>query len=348
MAPSSTFFTIAWRGDCVEMLDQRKLPLEESYVKLYSAQEVAGAISDMVIRGAPAIGVAAAMGIALGLKQSQAKDIEQLEKEFLNLYELLLYTRPTAVNLRWALDRMKLKFKSLSNRSVASVSAQMEREAMAVYQEDVEINRKMGQQGKKFILEGAQVLTYCNTGALATAGYGTALGVIRAAFEEGKSFEVFVSETRPYLQGLRLTSWELHKEGIPQTVITDNMAASLMAQKKIDAIFVGADRIARNGDTANKIGTYALAVLGHFHKIPFYVVAPTSTIDQACSSGQHIPIEERRREEIMVIQGHKMGLDDVAVYNPSFDVTPAQLISAIVTEKGVVEKPDEEKIAKLM
>jgi len=331
--------TIEWQGDHVIMIDQRKLPHEEIYVKLTTYEEIAQAIETMVIRGAPAIGVAAAMGVALGIQKSNAKDSASLKQEFLNIHERLYKTRPTAVNLRWALERMKKCFEASLALSVSQLRQTLEKEAIQIYEEDIQINKTMGANGKHFIQNHSKIMTYCNAGTLATAGYGTALGVIRAAHEEGKKFLVYVCETRPFLQGLRLTSWELYKEGIPQKVISDNMAASLMAKGEVSAIFVGADRIAKNGDTANKIGTYSLAVLAKHHHIPFYVVAPISTLDFRCSTGQQIPIEERDPKEVTHIGGRAIGLESVDVYNPSFDVTPHELISAIVTEKGVFDPP---------
>ena len=328
--------TIEWKNNHVMMIDQRLLPHQEIFVQCKTYKDIACAIQTMVIRGAPAIGVAAAMGIALGVKKSKAKNYSSLKKEILKIYEILYASRPTAVNLRWGLERMKKLFYSLKNTSLEKIKLTLEKEALYIYEEDIKINRKMGANGKQFIQDGFNVMTYCNTGALATAGYGTALGVIRAAHEEGKKIHVYVCETRPYLQGLRLTSWECYKEGISQTVICDNMAASVMAKNKINAIFVGADRIAKNGDTANKVGTYSLAVLAKYHHIPFYVVAPTSTIDSTCPDGSHIPIEERNPKEVTHIKNQPVGLKKVNVYNPSFDVTPHELILAIITEKGVL------------
>ena len=342
----SKIITIEWRGDHVIMIDQRKLPHEEIYVKLTTYEEIAQAIETMVIRGAPAIGVAAAMGVALGIQKSNAKEVSchsresgnlALKQEFLKIYERLYQTRPTAVNLRWGLERMKKCFEDFSHLSVSQLKQSLENEALKIYEEDIQINRAMGANGKQFIQNDSKIMTYCNTGTLATAGYGTALGVIRAAYEEGKNFLVYVCETRPFLQGLRLTSWELYKEGIPQKVISDNMAASLMAKGEVSGIFVGADRIAKNGDTANKIGTYSLAVLAKYHGVSFYVVAPTSTIDLECPTGREIPIEERNPKEITHMGGKAIGLETVDVYNPSFDVTPHELITAIITEKGVFD-----------
>ncbi len=331
----SKIITIEWKNDHVIMIDQRKLPHEEVYVKLYTYEEVAQAIETMVIRGAPAIGVAAAMGVALGVQKSKTID----SQEFLTLYGRLYQTRPTAINLKWALERMKKCFeKALDHdQPLSHIKQKLEAEALDIYTEDIETNQKMGANGKQFIKNNSKIMTYCNTGTLATAGYGTALGVIRAAHEEGKKFLVYVCETRPFLQGLRLTSWELYKENIPQKVISDNMAGSLMAKKEVDAIFVGADRVAKNGDVANKIGTYSLAVLAKYHGVPFYVVAPTSTIDLQCPTGKEIPIEERNPKEVTHFGGKPVGLEDVPVYNPSFDVTPHELITAIITEKGVFD-----------
>ncbi|MBI3018965.1 MAG: S-methyl-5-thioribose-1-phosphate isomerase [Deltaproteobacteria bacterium] len=333
----SRIVTIEWKHDYVVMIDQRKLPHEEVYVKLYTYEEVARAIETMVIRGAPAIGVAAAMGVALGIQKSSVKEAASLRREFLKIYERLYQARPTAVNLRWGLERMKKCFETFSELSIPETKQKLEQEALKIYEEDIETNRKMGANGKRFIQNNSKIMTYCNTGTLATAGYGTALGVIRAAHEESKKFLVYVCETRPFLQGLRLTSWELYKEGIPQKVISDNMAGSLMAKGEVSAVFVGADRIAKNGDAANKIGTYSLAVLAKYHQVPFYVVAPTSTIDFQCPTGREIPIEERSPKEVTHVGGKLVGLEKVDVYNPSFDVTPHELITAIITEKGVFE-----------
>jgi len=330
--------TVQWCNDHVLMIDQRKLPLKEEYLKCSTYEEVADAIKDMVIRGAPAIGVAAAMGVALGMNALSTR------KQFLKIYQRLYESRPTAVNLKWALDRMKRVFESHASSDVAQ---RLKDEAIAIYEEDIQINRRMGDYGKRFIKQNARLLTYCNTGTLATAGYGTALGVIRSAYEAGTKLSVYACETRPYLQGLRLTSWELYKLGIAQKVITDNMAATLMAQHKIDAIFVGADRVAANGDVANKIGTYMLAVLAHYHQVPFYVVAPVSTIDSHCPRGSDIPIEERSPEEVTHIGKKQVGLNNVSVYNPAFDITPAKLITALITDRGVIEPVNEQNISML-
>lgn len=331
----SDFFTIQWQADHLLMIDQRKLPHEEIYLKCENHDDVSEAIQKMVIRGAPAIGVAAAMGVVLGVKKSNAKNRNDFEIEFLKIYDTLYRSRPTAINLRWALDCMKVSFYESLSEGIDKVKERLEQEALRIYEEDIQINQAMAGHGEPLIQEGFQLLTYCNTGALATAGYGTALGVIRKAHRSGKKIHVYVSETRPYFQGLRLTSWECWKEGIPHTVIADNMAASLMSQQKIDAVFVGADRVARNGDVANKIGTYSLAVLAKHHDIPFYVVAPTSTIDRTCETGSEIPIEERDPKEITHFRNEAVGLEGISVYNPAFDITPHPLITAIITEKGI-------------
>ena len=310
---------IRWKGDRLELLDQRQLPDKEVYVTCRTAEEVAAAIRDMVVRGAPAIGCTAAFGVVLG-KGSDAA------------YEALRKSRPTAVNLFWALERMH-KAKDL------------EAEARAIFQEDVAANRRIGELGAKLIGERARVMTHCNTGALATAGYGTALGVIRSA--KGKGISVIANETRPYLQGARLTAWECIQEGIPCTLITDSMAGHMMSRGEVDVVIVGADRIAANGDVANKIGTYALAVLAKRHEIPFYVAAPLSTFDLSIPDGSVIPIEERPPEEVTGYRETRWAPAGVKVRNPAFDVTPAELVSGIVCERGVVLEPDRQKIAEL-
>ena len=311
---------IRWRGDRLELLDQRLLPDRSEYVACRSAEEVAQAIRDMVVRGAPAIGCAAACGVVLGKGSKGA-------------YEILATSRPTAVNLFWALERMK-KAKDL------------EAEARAIYEEDLAANRAIGRFGAELIRERSRVMTHCNTGALATAGYGTALGVIRAA--KGKNISVIANETRPYLQGARLTAWELVQEGIPCTLITDSMAGHLMARGEVDVVIVGADRIAANGDVANKIGTYPLAVLAKRHGIPFYVAAPLSTFDPTIPDGSHIPIEERPAAEVTGYRGTRWAPEGVLVRNPAFDVTPAELVTAIISEKGIASQPYRESIAALL
>jgi methylthioribose-1-phosphate isomerase len=301
----------------------------------------------MVVRGAPAIGVTAAMGIALGLKQSRAADARALRADMESLEALLAATRPTAVNLFWAIDRMKRKFEELLPEGVEATRAGMEKEAISIHREDIEMNRRMGAHGEKLLKDGVRILTHCNAGALATAGYGTALGMMRAAVEAGKRISVFTDETRPFLQGARLTAWELMKDGIPVTLITDNMAGYLMAKGEIDCAIVGADRIAGNGDVANKIGTYSVAVLAKEHGLPFYVVAPTSTFDLTLSSGKEIPIEERSPNEVTHVQGVRLAPEGVGIRNPAFDVTPHHLVSAIVCENGIARAPYVESLRRL-
>jgi len=329
--------TIEWRDDRVVMIDQRKLPLEETYVECRSAEEVASAIETMVIRGAPAIGVAAAYGVALGLLGGDPSGDagRQLDLSLTRLSR----TRPTARNLFWALERMRRVYEENKLLSRDALGLRLVREAQAVETEDLEINKRMGAFGKSLIADGDSVLTHCNAGGLATAGYGTAIGVIRAAFEEGKRLHVFVDETRPFLQGARLTAWELRQLGIPMTLITDNMAGWLMKKGEIRLVITGADRIARNGDAANKIGTYSVAVLARHHRLPFYVAAPLSTFDFRLRSGEQIPIEERPAEEVRRVGGCSVTLPDVPVRNPAFDVVPARLISAIISERGIARPP---------
>jgi methylthioribose-1-phosphate isomerase len=333
--------TISREPDAIVMIDQRKLPAQEIYVRCKTASEVAKAIRTMVIRGAPAIGVAAAMGLALGVRQSKSTGTQKLAAEFYKLCELMASTRPTAVNLFWAIDRMKRSFAAGAEvgESVAQLQDRLDREATAIHDEDVASCRAMGAFGAEVVPAEARILTHCNAGALATAGYGTALGVIRGAVEAGKQVAVFADETRPFLQGARLTAWELVRDGIQTTVITDNMAGSLMRQGKVNFVVVGADRIAANGDTANKIGTYGVAVLAREHKIPFYVAAPLSTIDLATPDGQHIPIEERNAREVTHVGSSKLAPDGALVWNPAFDVTPGHLIAGIITERGIFRAP---------
>jgi methylthioribose-1-phosphate isomerase len=334
--------TIEWTNDGVRMLDQRLLPTEETYLMLRSYDEVADAIRKMVVRGAPAIGVSAAMGIALGANQSVGTSVSDLEDDLGYICDVMSQTRPTAVNLFWAIERMRSTFnreKALTS-DVEVLKRKLVAEALAIFNEDIASNRAIGRFGEPLIPDGATVLTHCNAGALATAGdYGTALGVIRGARDAGKRVAVIADETRPFLQGLRLTAWELAKDNIPVTVITDNMAGHVMKEGKIDAVVVGADRIAANGDTANKIGTYMVAVLAKEHNIPFYVAAPITTLDLSLGSGAEIPIEERDSTEITHIREHQLGPDGVAVHNPAFDVTPNHLITAIITDQGVARAP---------
>jgi methylthioribose-1-phosphate isomerase len=333
--------TIDWQGDVIVMVDQRKLPGQEIYVRCRTAQEVARAIRTMVIRGAPAIGVSAAMGIALGMRRSTAKGTRQFAVEFQKICDMMAATRPTAVNLFWAIDRMKRTFAegAQAGESTDELAARLEREARLIHDEDVASCRKMGSFGAEVVPDGARVLTHCNAGALATAGYGSALGVVRAAVEQGKRIAVFADETRPFLQGARLTAWELVREGISTTVITESMAGPLMRAGEIDLVVVGADRIAANGDTANKIGTYTVAVLAHEHKVPFYVAAPLSTIDLATPDGDAIPIEERDRREISHIGSSRLIPEGALIRNPAFDVTPHRYISGIITERGIFRPP---------
>jgi methylthioribose-1-phosphate isomerase len=327
---------INWKDNTVIMLDQRRLPGEEVYITHHTYHEVAASIKEMAIRGAPAIGVAAAMGIALGmLELADDAPRAQADAHFEEVVRVLGATRPTAVNLFWAIARLRAAYARLGG-SLAQVKQALVAEAQAVDNEDVAINRRIGAHGQELLQSGMTVLTHCNAGALATAGYGTALGVVRAAIEAGKEIRVIADETRPYLQGARLTVWELQQDHIPVTLITDNMAAHVMKQGRVQAVIVGADRIARNGDAANKIGTYGVAILAKYHHIPFYVAAPLSTIDFAIPDGSHIPIEERHKDEVLCFRDQRIARPETAVCNPSFDVTPANLISAIITEKGVI------------
>src|SRR5437660_6845893 len=344
--------TVEWTGEGVRMLDQRILPTEEKYVMLRSYEEVADAIKKMVVRGAPAIGVSAAMGLALGASQSVGTSIADLEFDFDFMCKVMEATRPTAVNLFWAVERMRrviAKAKSENVRDVEEVKKRLTEEAVLIYNEDIEANRAIGLFGGELIPDGATCLTHCNAGALATAGdYGTALGVVRGAIHAGKRVAVIADETRPFLQGARLTAWELAKDNIPVTVITDNMAGHVMKQGKVDCVVVGADRIAANGDTANKIGTYMVAVLAKQHEIPFYVAAPISTIDFSIPSGEQIPIEERDAKEVTHVRDHKIAPDGIEVCNPAFDVTPNELIAAIITDKGVARQPYKESWRKFV
>jgi len=338
--------TIDLQDDVIVMVDQRKLPAQEVYVRCRTAQEVAKAIRTMVIRGAPAIGVAAAMGIAVGMRRSTAKGTHQFTVEFQKLCDLMAATRPTAVNLFWAIDRLKRTFAegAQAGESPAELVNRLEREARAIHDEDVANCRAMGRHGAAMVPDGARVLTHCNAGALATAGYGSALGVIRAAVEQGKKIAVFADETRPFLQGSRLTAWELVRDGINTTVITESMAGPLMRQGEIDLVVVGADRIAANGDTANKIGTYTVAVLAHEHRIPFYVAAPLSTIDLSTPDGDQIPIEERDQREVSHLGSSRLTPEGAHIRNPAFDVTPHRYITGIVTEVGILQPPYSESL----
>ena len=333
--------TIEWNDEGVVMIDQRKLPGAEVYVKCKTPQQVAKAIKTMVIRGAPAIGVAAAMGLALGVRMSKATGTQKLAIEFYKTCELMAVTRPTAVNLFWAIDRMKRVFAEATGagQSVDQIKDRLEAEARGIHDEDVASCRAMGAFGAAMVPQTARVLTHCNAGALATAGYGTALGVIRGAVEQGKKVVVFADETRPFLQGSRLTAWELTRDGIDTTVITESMAAPLMRDGRIDLVVVGADRIAANGDTANKVGTYTVALVAREHHVPFYVAAPVSTIDLDTPDGRRIPIEERPAREVTHIKAIRLAPEGAKVFNPAFDVTPHTLITGIITERGVFRPP---------
>src|ERR1700678_2818067 len=331
--------TLEWTDNGVRFIDQTKLPMEETYVTCKTHEQVADVIRTMVVRGAPAIGVAAAMGIALGVKNSKAESVGELKKELDQICDVIGKTRPTAVNLFWAIHRMQEKFERARVRPLAQIKQYLIEESKRMHAEDIAANQAMGRHGATLMPSEGGVLTHCNAGALATAGYGTALGVIRAAVEQGKKIHVYADETRPFLQGSRLTAWELMKDGIPTTVISDNMAGAMMHQGKIGAIIVGADRVAANGDVANKIGTYTVAILAKEHGIPFYVAAPISTIDLACPDGTHIPIEQRDAREVTHIAGRQMVPDGVSIENPAFDVTPAKYVAAIITEHGIAREP---------
>lgn len=333
--------TIAREDDEVVMIDQRKLPSQEVYVRCRTAAEVARAIKSMVIRGAPALGVAAAMGIAVGMRRSKATGTQKFAVELQKVCDLMAATRPTAVNLFWGIERMKRAFSRAvrAGESVEQIKDRLDAEAASIHDEDVASCRAMGAFGSEVVPDGARILTHCNAGALATAGYGTALGVIRGAIEKGKRVAVFADETRPFLQGARLTAWELLRDGIQTTVITDNMSGALMRQGMVDLVVVGADRIAANGDTANKIGTYAVAVLAREHRVPFYVAAPMSTIDLRTPDGDHIPIEQRNAREVTHVAGMQLAPAQALVWNPAFDVTPAALIAGIITERGILRPP---------
>jgi methylthioribose-1-phosphate isomerase len=341
--------TIEWKDDAVVMIDQRKLPASEVYVTCKTANEVAKAIKTMVIRGAPAIGVAAAMGIAVGMIRSRATGTKQFTTEFQKTCELMAGTRPTAVNLFWAIERMKRAFAvaAQDGQSVDEIKRKLVAEARAIHDEDVQSCRTMGAHGATLVPSSARILTHCNAGALATAGYGTALGVIRAAAEQGKTIAVLADETRPFLQGARLTAWELVRDGINTTVITDNMAGAMMRLGQVDLVVVGADRIAANGDVANKIGTYTVAVLAKEHGIPFYVAAPLSTVDLNTPDGSRIPIEERNEREVTHVGATRLTPNGAQIRNPAFDVTPSQYVTAIITERGIARAPFHESLPQL-
>ncbi|HEY1405454.1 MAG TPA: S-methyl-5-thioribose-1-phosphate isomerase [Spirochaetota bacterium] len=343
---SKSYYTIKWQGDCVSVLDQRLLPFEEVYRSYTDYRGVAGAISDMVLRGAPLIGIAAAFGIALGAKKSHAKNDGEFKNEMNEVCVALAKTRPTAVNLSWAVDRMKKIIDAGTSKD--DIFSRLEKEALMMFDEDIEINKMIGKNGSRFLSDGDTVLTHCNAGALATAGYGTALGVVRAAIQDGKKISVMCSETRPYLQGARLTAWELMRDGIDVTLICDNMSGHFMKNGTIQKVIVGADRIAANGDTANKIGTYMHSVCAKEHHIPFYIAAPVSTLDVNTAKGNDIIIEERPVAEVAFIRDVQIAQEGIKIYNPSFDVTPAENISAIITEKGIAENLKERGISHLV
>ncbi|MEE9548866.1 MAG: S-methyl-5-thioribose-1-phosphate isomerase [Candidatus Binatia bacterium] len=328
--------TIEWKNNKVILLDQRLLPDKEVYRSYREYTDLARAIKEMVIRGAPAIGVAAAMGVALGALWVKGKNFD---REVERIFAVFAKTRPTAVNLFWALERMRRVYAENRSQGVDSVKRLLKEEAQKIYDEDIAANRLLGRFGAKLLRNGSHVLTTCNAGALATAGYGTALGVIRAMKDSGKQVEVLVNETRPYLQGARLTAWELKKDKIPVTLLTDNMVGFVMQRNNLDAVIVGCDRVAANGDVANKIGTYTIAVLAHRHKVPFYVACPTSTIDPKCPTGAGIPIEERDVREVSHIFGRPITPRGVHIMNPAFDITHHELISALITERGVITPP---------
>jgi len=339
--------TLEWTSEGVRFIDQRRLPTEEVYEVCKTYEEVATAIRDMTVRGAPAIGVAAAMGVAIGMQKSTATDLAGFSAHFGRVARLIGETRPTAVNLFWAIRRMKAKFDSLATQPIPRIKDALVAEAQLMMVEDIASNEAMGKHGAVLMPASGSVLTHCNAGALATCGYGTALGVIRAAVTAGKQIHVFADETRPFLQGSRLTAWELMKDGIPTTVIADNMAGAMMRQGKIQAVIVGADRIAANGDVANKIGTYSVAVLAKEHGIPFYVAAPFSTVDLNTPDGDHIPIEQRSALEVTHHAGKQVAPTGVMVENPAFDVTPGKYVAAIITERGIARAPFAESLKDL-
>jgi methylthioribose-1-phosphate isomerase len=342
--------TIEWTPEGVRMIDQTRLPNEEIYPVFRTYQEVAEAIRSMVVRGAPAIGVAAAMGIARGMLDSTASDATGAVRDFRTIAETIRQTRPTAVNLFWAVERMTRVFEGLvaDGATIEAIRDRLVSEALEIYSEDIESNRRMGRYGQELMPSSGTVLTHCNAGALATAGYGTALGVIRAAVESGKRIHVLADETRPFLQGARLTAWELWKDAIDVRVISDNMAGSLMRQGLVDVVIVGADRIAANGDVANKIGTYPLSVLAREHEIPFYVAAPVSTVDLSIETGSDIPIEQRDPSEVTSFQGIRVVPEEVSAFNPAFDVTPHAAVTAIITDRGIARPPYITSLAHLL
>ena len=336
--------TVQWIDDTVVLIDQTRLPLEESYVTCRTYEEVAQAVRRMVVRGAPAIGVAAAMGVALGVLHAAEPD---LDRHFETICDTLARTRPTAVNLFWAIERMRRLYQKLRGRPLAEIRRWLVEEARLIREEDISICRAIGQNGAALVPDGRTVLTHCNAGALATAGYGTALGVVRAAVEAGKRVDVLADETRPFLQGARLTVWELQQDRIPTTLITDNMAGHFLKSGRVGCVLVGADRVAANGDVANKIGTYTVAVLAHENNVPFFVAAPLSTLDLTLPSGDQIPIEQRAAAEVTHVFGQAVAPAGTTAENPAFDVTPARYVTAIITEKGVARAPYTESLRKL-
>jgi methylthioribose-1-phosphate isomerase len=344
---SAAVQTLRWAGVRLELIDQRVLPSRFQYVSCSNAAQVAQAIRDMVVRGAPAIGCAAAFGVALEALRCAAMPRAEFDRRLAGAFEVLARSRPTAVNLSWALSRMKRMLTAGAAQSSSEAAQALLGEAQRMFDEDIEINRAIGRAGAALVADGARVMTHCNAGALATAGHGTALGVVRSARDQGKRISVIANETRPFLQGARLTAWELVQERIPVTLITDNMAGHMMQRGKVDLVIVGADRVAANGDVANKIGTFTLAVLASRHRIPFYVAAPLSSIDLAVPDGSAIPIEDRGAEEVTGYGGIRWAPVGVEVANPAFDVTPAELVTAIITERGVMPAPDKTKISAL-
>ena len=339
--------TLRWVSDHLEMIDQRVLPAEFQYISAFSAEEMTSCIRNMVVRGAPAIGVAAAYGVALEALKLKHLPLEQFHQEMAIGFELLAKSRPTAVNLFWALTRMRERLNSMAEMPSESIAHELLALAKEIHEDDIRINRAMGVYGAELLKDGDRVLTHCNAGALATAGHGTALGVIRSAVEAGKKISVIADETRPFLQGARLTAWEMVQEQISVTLITDNMAGHMMAIGEVDAVIVGADRVAANGDVANKVGTYMVAVLARHHNIPFYVACPLSTIDLGTSSGKEIEIEERQAQEIMGFGDYQWAAQGVKIRNPAFDVTPAGLVTALITEIGVLRDLDRVTIANI-
>jgi methylthioribose-1-phosphate isomerase len=339
--------TLDWKKGKLLLLDQTKLPRVKIYVSCTTAQDVAQAIKKMIVRGAPAIGVAAAFGFALGAKQIKSSKPSIFQREMKKLAQELLEARPTAVNLRWAIDRQQKVLAQNISQGIEAVQIALVKEAQKILQEDVATNREIGRQGQILIPDNSNILTHCNAGALATAGYGTALGVIRAAQAAGKRIHVFIDETRPFLQGARLTAWELKQDGLPCTLIADNMAGDLMQRGKIQLTIVGADRIAANGDVANKIGTYSLACLCHLHRLPFYVAAPLSSIDLSTPTGNEIPVEQRPAEELIYLDGQPLAPRGINVYNPAFDITPQKFVHALITEKGIIRRPLAKNLRKI-